>query len=139
MYTDAVGARQVVSLEQRDRVMDDLWTQMGDIGLKRFHAALARKWANISLNKVRYWYGHSEVVQRFKPVQERNIVRPVTSKLPLRHLQIDLIDMSNQRSADGMNWILNCIDVMSKYCIALPMRQFVANVSPVAVEICKRR
>ena len=49
MYTDAVGTRQVVALEQRDRVMDDLWTQMGDIGLKRFHAALARKWANISL------------------------------------------------------------------------------------------
>ena len=121
MYADASGTRQVVALEQRDRVMDDLWTSMGDIGLRRFHSALARKWANISLNKVRYWYNHSEVVQRFKPVQERNIVRPVTSKLPLRHLQLDLIDMSNQRSTDGMNWSLNCICVVSKFCIALPM------------------
>ena len=33
MYTDAVGTRQVVALEERDRVMDDLWTSMGDIGL----------------------------------------------------------------------------------------------------------
>ena len=78
-----------------------------------------RKWANISLNKVRYWYNNSEIVQRFKPVQQRNIVRPVTSRLPMRHLQIDLIDMSNQRSTDGMKWIFNCIDIMSKFCIAL--------------------
>ena len=121
MYTDASGTRQVVALEERDRVMDDLWAQMGDIGLRRFHAALARKWANISLNKVRFWYNNSEIVQRFKPVQQRNIVRPVTSRLPLRHLQIDLIDMSNQRSVDGMNWIFTCIDVMSKFCIAIPL------------------
>ena len=53
MYADASGTRQVVALEQRDRVMDDLWTSMGDIWLRRFHSALARKWANISLNKVR--------------------------------------------------------------------------------------
>ena len=54
-------------------------------------------------------------------MQQRNIVRPVTSRLPLRHLQIDLIDMSNQRSVDGMNWIFTCIGVMSKFCIAIPL------------------
>ena len=86
------------------------------------------------MNKVRYWYNHSEVVQRFKPVQERNIVSPVTSKLPLRHLQVDLIDMSNQPSVDNMKWILNCIDVMSKFCIALPLPNKFAATTAAAMQ-----
>lgn len=115
------GGREVVALEDRDDVIARMSDKVGDIGLARLHSALSRKYANISMAKVRYFYNNSEIAQRYRPVQERNIVRPVTSKLPLRHLQIDLIDMSNQKSTDGMNWIFTCIDVMSKFCIAIPL------------------
>jgi hypothetical protein len=134
-FTDTeYGPRLVLALEDRERVLQEHWAFTGPIGLQRFYASLARRYAGVSLNKVRYyWYDHSETVQRFKPVQHKNIVRPVTSKLPMRHLQIDLCDFSNQSSL-GKKWILTTIDVMSKFATATALPNKEASTTAAAFE-----
>ena len=72
LYQDARGKRQVVSLSDRDRVMEDAFQRYGHPGKARFHSLLDRKFANISMNKVARFYSDSETIQimRSAPLQE---------------------------------------------------------------------
>ena len=60
-FTDRQGRREVVALESRDAVMQELYEQHGiGMSIGRFHTLISRDYCNISRHKVEDWYANSE-------------------------------------------------------------------------------
>ena len=113
-FTDRQGRREVVALESRDAVMQELYEQHGiGMSIGRFHTLISRDYCNISRHKVEDWYANSESHQIMKTAQNNILIRrPIVSSRALGFLEIDLCDYSNFPS-NGYKWQFTLIDVYS--------------------------
>ena len=118
MYTNATrGRREVLPLEERDRVLVDLHKLHGYPGVQRFHSLVERQYAGVSRRKLAKWYNDSANNQIHARMQSKTIVRPVYAHDPARHLQCDLVDFQS-RPSGRHKWVFCFIDVFSRYMVA---------------------
>jgi Integrase core domain len=78
---------------------------------------------NISRRYVAAWLAKQNVQQIYTRKKPQTNIRPIITSKPGAFLQIDLIDFSNQPSAQNYRYILNVIDVFSRKCWLAPLKQ----------------
>ena len=95
MYTNATrGWREVLPVEDRERLLEGLHKVYGYPDLQRFHSLVERQYAGVSRRKLARWYNDSANNQIHARMQSKTIVsvRPVYAHDPARHLQCGLVD-----------------------------------------------
>ena len=81
------------------------------------------KYANIKLKDVKEFYAKNPVTQITKPIRKSKVHRQILAREPKHIYQMDLLDVSNLASANnGINYLLTCIDVDSRYVWAVPLK-----------------
>lgn len=92
-------------------------------GWQTFYKKISDMFWNISANDVREFVNKIEYKQLHRPQHDFPVLRPVIAKAPLKIFQIDLIDMSKYwRTNQGYKWIFSCIDLFTKYAMAIPLK-----------------
>jgi hypothetical protein len=101
--------------------MEDIFynTKTGYTGLKPL--IKRSKHLGLTETEVKNWYDSQPINQVFKKIPKTSNI-PFNIKEPGR-IFIDLIDMSSFRSKNGgYNWILSCIDGMSRWSWCFPVK-----------------
>ena len=109
-------------VDQVNKTLSKHYYQSSQPGAYGGAVALQRQ-TNIDGNKVREWLSHQDTYTLHKPIC-RQFKRRVTITGGMNHqFQADLIDMRTLRKYnDGVSYLLTCIDVLSKYAWAIPVK-----------------
>lgn len=77
----------------------------------------------INQNTVKQWLSKQELHQIFSHKRAKKVPH-IQSQFPNKRWQIDLLDMQNQNPKlnHGMNYIMNCIDIYSRFVWSRPIK-----------------
>jgi hypothetical protein len=104
----------VVPPSKREQVLTKEYD--APMGWIPFFDKIKKKYINISQDDIQSFLNRLEVKQLTKPTQSIPQIKPVLSDASHKHYQIDLIDIrSLGRKNSGYKYILNCVDIFSKY------------------------
>ena len=106
----------VVKKEQVNDILKSHYNEYPSSGILSFYKNVTRKYANITRNEVKEFL---QTVPEYMLTKNQNYIqsKPIIEKAPNLRWQIDLIDMSMYAKQNkNYNYILNCIDVYSRYC-----------------------
>ena len=117
-----MGRRVILSLEERDAVFAREYARYDQPSLSQFVTLMRNKYVNASKRKVERHYRLHAANQIHAPaVNKRLTRRALWSSNALSFLAMDLIDQTNNAKS-GYRYILVIIDVFSRFCWALPLR-----------------
>lgn len=95
-------------------------------GRDSFYNHVQSRYAGIPKEEVHSWLKRQETYQLHRSHFTEKVVRPIVVKQPGKYFQIDLVDMSELAHWNkGMHWLLNAIDLNSKwfYCAAIKNKE----------------
>ena len=108
---------------------------------KKIYQKLKERGEKVTLKDVKRVIGKQELTQIFKPIprykqQYRTIHAP---KVRFQY-QVDLLDLTKyQKFNRGYKWLMNCVDVYSRYAMSVPMKtKEINSVMPAFEEIIKK-
>ena len=121
-----------------DKIIEKYFTSpdTGFIDAAKLFEKIKEDGHKISLKQVKDWYNKQEVNQVYK---QPNVVRKYNKiTCPFNTvgcLQIDLMDISNMsRQNNGIHFILNCVDIYSRYVWSFPLKNKTATSTHDAIE-----
>lgn len=108
----------------------------GFVDANRLYERIKEGGHKINLKQVKEWYDKQEVNQVYK---QPNITRKFNKiECPFNSvgcLQVDLMDISNiSRQNKGFHFILNCIDIYSRYVWSFPLKNKTSTSTHGAIE-----
>lgn len=88
------------------------------------HQRLMKEFVNISRKDVQETLKNIEINQLLiRPIEENKIVKPLIASKVMEHLQLDLVDVSSiSKNNDGICFLLNIIDIFSKFAWSFPLK-----------------
>jgi hypothetical protein len=91
-------------------------------GVNALHRKAKEKYPQLKLKEVKSFLEKHEAFNRHKPVKRYKTLKTISAGLDVDH-QIDLADVRRiKESNKGHSYILTCIDVLSKYGWAFPVK-----------------
>ncbi|KAI5152558.1 hypothetical protein ENBRE01_2919, partial [Enteropsectra breve] len=85
---------------------------------------IKNNYVGITRKMVAEYVQRCESCQRHQPLKRTAAICPIISKFPWERIQIDCIDLRmHAEENDGYGWILNVIDVYSKFMFAFAMKR----------------
>jgi Integrase core domain len=102
--------------------MEKIYYDIGRPGSLAGIRALSR-YSKQSVKKVKQYLSSQPVYTMHRPIRRKFVRRKTISKGINDLFQADIADMSNvSRANDGYRYLLTCIDVLSKYAFAVPLK-----------------
>lgn len=121
---------------QEDALKKVYYEEHNMVGRDKLFAIMKDRFKSLDIFKQQIvnWLNSQEVYQKTKKIQKQTSSRPQRANKSST-LQIDLIDLSG-RPYNGYNYILNCIDIFSKFAWSFPIKTKTANeVSGIVLKI----
>ena len=96
----------------------------GFVDAKKLHKKLTAKGIKVSLEEVEDVLGNQAIVQMFKPLPKyKKEYRSINVPSIRFQYQVDLLDMTKYKSFNrNYKWLMNCVDVHSRYAMSVPMK-----------------
>ena len=120
-----IKLRLVETKEEKEKIMSSYYPHVMANGFRSsqsFHQKLQQEFLNISRRDVSEFIKHQEVKQLTLPTSIK-LLQPIVVEKPMVHHEIDLIDMSAvSKMNNGITFILNVIDVHSKFLWSRPLK-----------------
>lgn len=92
-------------------------------GIDKFYQNVKRRNKNITRNQVKQWLQGEEAYTLHKPVRRKFKRNKVYVSFIDQQFEADLVDMSHLKKENtGYTFLLTCIDVLSKYAWAIPLK-----------------
>jgi hypothetical protein len=116
---------EVLAEDQNEKINEILlkYHGLGHSGIQKLWGEIKDRFIGISRKRVEKFVGECEACALHLPLKEFDEVRNVTASKIFEHLQIDLIDVRKYADKnDGFSWILNCIDVYSRFSFVFPLK-----------------
>lgn len=111
--------KEVIPIEDVEKVIDLVYNDCNYFGITKLYQLIKTKYFGISKKDVANYLKNNQTNQLHnKPKMQKIVVRPIEVKKPCERLQVDFIELNEN---DGYRYILNCIDVFSKYVWCYPM------------------
>lgn len=97
--------------------------ETGLMGRDKMYEKVKHAYAGIWKSDVEKFLKGNTTHQLFRMPRTEKVTRPIVSTAPYKVWQIDLIDMSKLAGVNnGINYLLTCIDIFSKYAWVEPVR-----------------
>ena len=110
---EVIDSSQIIPTLQK--LYDDPVVGMGR-GVDRFYKLVIERYAGIKRAHVAEFIRSQPLHQIQQPIRHQ-VNKPITATYPNQIIAIDLIDVSMfEKSNNGFNWILDCVDIFSGYC-----------------------
>ena len=108
---------------KQEEVLNDFWyTQNMKVGIRKLYELIKEEnHQNISYRQVGEWLKHQEDYQINQHKRNVNHLRIITATKPFQLIQIDLLDFSQGQPQKALKYILNIIDVHTRYLISVPL------------------
>lgn len=119
------GNKPVIAPAQADALMQAMYNDPAQTcnGRDRFFKRVSERYYGISETQVMEFLKKQEPYQLHRQVYRPRLVRPIIQTAPMKHIQIDLVDMSELAYWNSNhNWLLCCIDTFSKYAWVYPLK-----------------
>jgi len=109
--------------ENQQEVLNDFWyNQNIKVGIRKLYELINEgNNVNISYRQVGEWLKHQEDYQINQHRKNVNHLRIITATKPFQLIQIDLLDFSQGQPQNALKYILNVIDVHTRYLISVPL------------------
>ena len=109
----------------------------GFVSAKRLRNVLIEAGHDIPLKEIETFIRNQKVSQVFKPVPEHKWIT-IVAKYPRDIYQLDLLDVHQYAKWNkGYNWILNIVDVHSRYAMSVPIKtKEIDSVLPAFKYVC---
>lgn len=131
---------EVVSHETPERLSELVLSlhQIAHRGVDKTWDAVKGKYVGINRDLVRTAVSSCYSCSKNRTINRKDNFRPILASGPWIHLQMDLVDLSNESYSslpqnEGYKYILTIIDVYSKYAFAVPLKS--KEMSQVAQEV----
>jgi len=104
-------------------------------GVKAMYMNCQILYAGFKRERINEYVRRCEICRRHRPMTRVSSITPIVAEHPWERIQIDCVDMRNYSDHnDGYGWILNIIDIYSKYLYSFPMKSKTAVEVKEAVE-----
>ena len=104
--------------DEKDNILEDVYYEQGyQFGIKKIYELLKQTYpiAKISFRYVKGWLEKQPSYQINQLQRQTKHIKPIISKRKLNLIQMDLIDYSQNTAPNGYKYIMNIIDVYSRY------------------------
>lgn len=92
-------------------------------GEKKMWYAITREYSGIKREVLKEYLANCEECQHYQALKTTDVVKNIRASRSFERLQIDLVDLRKFSSLnDGFNWMLNVIDVFSKYLFSFKLK-----------------
>jgi len=109
--------------ELRDLILKQFHDQANHREYHKTYSAIAEKHVGITQAEVKTYINNCLPCSINTSIKEKTDMKPVVSREPWTHLQIDLIDFHEFADVnDNYRWLLTCVCTFSKYLVAVPMK-----------------
>lgn len=126
------GAKLVKVVCEQDtariKVILDVFHTTNHHGEKKMRYSLAQEYAGIKISVLREYLANCDQCQHYQALKTNDVIKNIRASKSFERLQIDLVDLRKFSSInDGYNWILNVLDVFSKYLFSFELKDKSAN------------
>ena len=110
-----------------ERIKEEYYNpRTGFVDAKKIYKKLKAKGEKVELKDVERVLGNQAITQMFKPLPNKykqTSFRPITAPAIRFQYQVDLLDMSKYSKFNkNYKWIMNAVDVHSRYAMSVPMK-----------------
>ncbi len=110
----------VVPKNSVTKVLEKVYSKLGDLGRNRLYGYIKRKYLGISRRAVMKFLTNQEVHQLAMPVRRLKVKSPIIATKPMERWQIDLIEYKSSHN-HGTTFYLTVIDCFSKFAWVVPL------------------
>jgi hypothetical protein len=132
--------------DEKPKVIVDAYLdpEIGFCGAAALHKKLSLLYSNIERKDVETVLKSIQSHQQNRPVVKSKVVKPIVVKHAYSIFQVDLVDFQKLASFnDGYNWLMNIIDLHSKFAYSIPLKnkttdEVVANIEALLLDIAEK-
>jgi transposase InsO family protein len=129
---------KVIPKEDVNKIIKEMYDDPaigGSIGRDKLYAKIKQQYLGITKQDVEAFLDNRESHQLTLPVIKGKVVKPLMTKRPNQHWQMDLIVLKKLKSSNKeYKYILTVIDTFSKFAWAVPLKSKKGDVVAKAVE-----
>lgn len=115
----------VIALEENERLESIIKDEhmKSHAGMNKMFPLINSKYYCIPRDIIRKVCSECVECKKAQPFKNKSKQKPITSGFPFERIQIDLVDLSRYESEnDGFKFLLNVIDVYSKFAFSIPLK-----------------